>query len=446
MSSTIDYYEILGVEKTATATEIKKAYRKAALKYHPDKNPDDKEAPEKFKEVTAAYEVLSDEIKREEYDNGPSMPEFGFGGAGADADFDAQDFFDFFNRMNGDGPRRNNHGGGGGFHRGGHHYGAQAKTEDAHLNVNVTLQDLFKGKVVKVNSTRDVLCRACHGTGAKPNSTPRPCAICKGDGYTKKLRRVGPGMVTQDYVECKNCGATGKVHRTKDKCKKCDGKGLSEETKILEFNIPKGSKSGDSVTLEGESDEALHKTPGDVILTFVQTPHPVFERKGDDLYADLEIPLIESLCGFSRVILKHLDGTGIKISVPRGKVLRPNDFVKVIGQGMPILNSDLRGDLYLKIIVIFPKDNWCVDSSDILRLKNALPEEQAHKFNNVDVSHNDVNDAEFEIVKSEALTKNGHAGAENSNDDDDSEFGYTNGGGFKGRQSDFEEEANCTTQ
>ncbi|GMM38124.1 Xdj1 protein [Saccharomycopsis crataegensis] len=442
MSVEVDYYEILGVEKTATNIEIKKAYRKAALKYHPDKNPDEK-AAEKFKEITAAYEVLSDEVKRNDYDAGGvngGMPDFGFGG---ENDYSAQDFFDFFNEMNMGGGgaggaghtngSRNAHG-----RRHGSHY-QQGKTEDAHLNVNVTLQDLFKGKVVKINSTRDILCRICHGTGSKPNAVPKNCAVCKGEGFTRKLRRVGPGMVTTDYTECKNCGATGKVFRSKDKCKKCDGSGLTEEKKILEFNIPKGSKSGDSVTLEGESDEAPNKKAGDVILTFVQTDHPIFERKDNDLYANLNVSLIESLCGLSRIVMKHLDGTGIKLSIPKGKVLRPNDYVKVWGQGMPILNSDLRGDLYLKVVVEFPRDGWCVDSTDIDRLKASLPESQFQKPKSFDVPFNDINDADYQIISETILPKNAETESEEG-------FGYTNGGGFKGRQNDFTEEGNCTTQ
>lgn len=427
----LNYYEVLGVEKHADGSEIKKAYRKAALKYHPDKNPD-LNTEDKFKEITTAYEILSDEIKRMEYnarlEGGGPAPEFGFGG---DGDFEAQDFFNFFNHMNGGGQKSRRPNGRG---------AEKQTTDDAHLNVKVTLEDLFKGKIVKINSTRDILCRVCHGSGAKAKSVPKNCAICKGNGYVRKLRRVGPGMVTQDYVDCKNCGATGKVFKTKDKCKRCNGKGLSEETKILEFSIPKGSVSGDEVVLKGESDEAINKKPGDVILKFVQTPHAVFERVLDDLYADIELSLNEALCGFRRAVLTHLDGTGIRLSVPQGKVVRPNDTIKVAGQGMPVSGSDLRGSLFLKVKVVFPPDHWCSDTSDISRLKAVLPEEGYGKFNDVDVTYNNIHDVNY-IILSEAEEHARHQAEE-----EEEETGYTNGGGYRGEEADFVEETSCATQ
>lgn len=406
----MDPYAILDIPPDATAQDIKKAYRKAALRCHPDKNPAP-DAAEEFKKITAAYEMLRDEAARAAYDSAQNGT---FADTFDDTDFSPQDFFNFFNDMKRPGAR------------------AVKRTPDAHLDVKVLLRDLFKGKVVKINSSRKVLCRGCRGSGYSPKSVPQTCKSCKGQGAVRRVRRVGPGMVTTDYVDCKHCHALGKVYREKDRCKKCDG-GLVEEKKILEFNIPKGSKLGDNVVLEGELDQAFNMETGDVILRFVQEEDEVFERKGNDLHAEVQVSLVEALCGFLRVVMKHLDGTGIRVTVPLGKVLRPGDYLKVTGQGMPILNSDLRGDLYLRVNVIFPEDGWCVDLQDVKRLQNVLP---GIRMANVDVPKNDVNDVQYTVVREEGVKVP---------QDTEEEAGYTNGGGFRGQENDFVE-GGCATQ
>lgn len=393
---TLDLYEILEVDVSASNAEIKKAYRKLALKYHPDKaTEDDREQSEtRFKEISHAYEVLIDETRRQEYDtygttdgrrtggegfdyNGNPFEDF-YGGA--QQDFSANDFYNFFNNM----------GGAGGPPGGPGRSRSKPRTKDAELEVDVTLEDLFKGKVIRTTSTRDIVCTHCKGSGAKKNAVMKKCGVCEGEGSVRKIRRVGPGLVTQDYIECETCHGVGKIYRSKDKCKKCLGKRVIDETKILEFEILKGSKSGESIVLTKESDEYPGKETGDVVMTFHCKEHAIFTRKGDDLFAKYKIPLVDSLCGFSKVLVKHLDGRGIQVSTPKGKVIRPGDYIKIKNEGMPVKHdpkknswfsssAGKRGDLYIEIDIEFPPDNWYLEKNDILKAKNLLPNDLQNK-------------------------------------------------------------------
>lgn len=384
-------YEVLEVETSATDIEIKKAYRKLALRYHPDKvGTDEREEAEiKFKEVSQAYEILSDEDKRRNYDmygttDGPEMGNGYHGHSenpfdnmfGGQQEFGADDFYNFFNNMNGGPP--------GGAARPG-----KPRTKDAEMNVDVTLEDLFNGKVIKITSTRDIICGHCHGSGAKKSAISRKCGVCDGEGTVRKIRRVGPGLVAQDYVDCSTCSGSGKIYRTKDRCKKCLGKKVVDETKILEFEIEKGSTSGELIVLKGESDQYPGKETGDVVLTYTCMEHATFTRKQNDLHAKFTISLVESLCGFLRVVAHHLDGRKIKIATPAGKVIRPGDYIKIVGEGMPIKNllrrwfrlSASRGDLYVKMDIEFPQDSWYLEKNDLVKMRNLLPTEVSTKQN-----------------------------------------------------------------
>ncbi|EGV63230.1 DnaJ-like protein xdj1 [Yamadazyma tenuis] len=378
-----DLYEILGVTSSADSSAIKKAYRRLALQYHPDKvtEHEREEAEIKFKEVSHAYEILIDEEKRNHYDiygttddsnPFPGEQEFhgnpydNFFGQGGSAEFGANDFANFFNGMNMNGNRKGQQ-------------GKPNKTPNAEIDVDVTLEDLYKGKIIKITSTRNIICTHCKGTGAKKNAVAKQCAKCEGKGKATKITRVGPGLVTQTTVDCTTCKGSGKVFSTKSYCKKCKGTMLIEEVKILEFEILKGSMGGESITLKGESDEYPGKETGDVVMTLSCKEHRVFERKEIDLYCDMKIPLVDALCGFSRIVVKHLDGRAIKVTTPKGKVIRPGDYIKIKGEGMPIKSSDSwfsrasKGDLYIKVDIEFPKDNWYLERNDLLKLKNVLP-------------------------------------------------------------------------
>ncbi|CUM64793.1 uncharacterized protein PRCAT00002405001 [Priceomyces carsonii] len=404
-----DLYEILEIESSASSSEIKRAYRKLALKFHPDKvtEGDRETAESRFKEISHAYEVLIDEVKREEYDlygttgdKGPYSEGFSgnpfenfYGGHQSGQEFDANDFYQFFNGMNGSGQQYRDHNSG---------RSAASRTDDARLEIEVTLEDLYKGKIVRTTSTRDIICDHCKGTGAKKNALSKKCSACEGNGYVTRIRRIGAGLVTQEHVKCEKCDASGVIYRPKDKCKKCKGKKVVEETKILEFEILKGSKSNESIILKGESDQYPGMVTGDVILTFKCTDHPVFSRKGDDLFTKYKIPLVDALCGFSRVLVKHLDGRGIFVSTPKGKVIRPSDFIRIKNEGMPIKVNDSsswfrgsqsrRGDLYIEIDIEFPQDSWYLEKNDISKIKNLLPNKLLNK-----------RDAEKQLINEESL-------------------------------------------
>lgn len=386
----VDLYEILEVQLSATDGEIKKAYRKLALRYHPDKveEHEREDAELKFKEISRAYEILSDETKRLEYDLYGSTDNAGAPGMGgyssnpfdhayASQDFHPDDFYNFFSNMNTGGPRSN----------GSRPQKAQERTEDAKMDVDITLEDLYKGKTYKITSTRNIICPTCTGTGARKKAMHKECAACQGQGNTVKIKRVAPGIASKFFVTCESCDGTGRVVRPKDKCKGCHGSKVVEETKILEFEIAPGSHDGESVVLAGESDQYPGKQTGDVILTIHCKEHETFTRKGDDLYIKYKITLVEALSGFSKVVGVHLDSRAIHFTSTKGKVIRPGDFLRIAGEGMPIKKDASRwfhsgpkkGDLFVAVEVEFPSDNWYLEKNDLVKLLNLLPTELADK-------------------------------------------------------------------
>lgn len=267
----------------------------------------------------------------------------------------------------------------------------------------VTLEELYKGKTVKFASTKNVICSHCKGTGGKEKAKPATCERCKGNGVTVGLRQVGPGLVTQERVICDACSGTGKIFKEKDRCKKCKGKRTTSEKKVLEIYIPRGAREGERIVLEGEADQVPDQTPGDIVFTLVEEDHDVFQRAGDDLSAELDITLAEALIGFSRVVLKHLDGRGIHINHPQGKVLKPGQTLKVAGEGMPLKKSDLKGDLYLVVKVEFPEDGWTEDPASFGGLQRILPKpEPAIEASEIDDVEFD-SDADIEDVSSHPL-------------------------------------------
>ena len=335
----------------------------AALQHHPDKVAEDQRvvADVKFKAVSQAYEILHDEEKREMYDTqGMSAfdPSRG-GGMGPDVDF--SDFFSMFGMGGGMPP---------GFGPG---PGRPRRGRDEEQQYNITLEELYKGKTVKFASTKNIICSHCNGTGGKEKAKPQTCERCKGQGLTIGLRQVGPGLVTQERIVCETCSGSGKIFKEKDKCKKCKGKRTTSEKKVLEIYIPRGAREGERIVLEGEADQVPDQTPGNIVFTLVEEDHDVFQRAGDDLSAELEVTLVEALTGFSRVVLKHLDGRGIHLNHLQGKVLRPGQVLKIPGEGMPKKRSDEKGDLYLVVKIEFPEDGWTKDEGAFSSLQNILP-------------------------------------------------------------------------
>lgn len=360
------YYKILGVEKTATIAEIKKAYKKLALKNHPDRGGDSA----KFQEIGEAAEVLCDEEKRALYDKYGKEGLEGGGGGHENAD-------DIFSMFFGGGRGRGRQG--------------PTRGEDITHPLKASLEDLYNGKTVKLAINRNKLCEECDGRGGK-EGCEKSCYDCQGRGMKVQLRQIGPGMVQQVQSACSTCSATGKIMNEKDKCKSCNGKKTYKDRKILEVAIEKGMKHGQKIKFADEADELPGTVPGDVVFVVQEKDHDTFKRKGADLLCLQSISLTECLCGFTRVI-KHLDGRELVIKVPAGQIIKP-DQVKVIqGEGMPLHGSPFtKGKLFVVFKVQFP-DTLPADT--VKALCATLPhspqprlsgEEEECNLNNTDIS------------------------------------------------------------
>lgn len=357
--------------------------RQAALTSHPDKVPEEQrnEAEIRFKAVSQAYEILSDDSKRDLY-NQHGMAAFekgaGMGPGGVDMDDILAQMFGM--GMGGAGPGRP-----GGPRR-------PKRGEDEEQQYEVTLEELYKGKTTHFSSTKNVVCGVCSGSGGKPNAKPKTCDTCKGSGTVRKLVQVGPGLVTQTAVPCGTCNGSGSFFKDKERCKKCKGARVVEQKKKLELYIPPGSREGDKIILQGEADQHPDQEPGDIVFHLVEVPHKTFRRAGADLAADLDITLAEALTGFNRVVLTHLDGRGISLKVeqPQGQILRPEQVLRVHGEGMPIKRSDAKGNLYLIVKIDFPEDGWIRDQAMVDTLRKLLPPPEAP------IKTKEVDEVEFE--------------------------------------------------
>jgi len=340
-----EFYKILGVSKDATDAEIKKAYKRGALKHHPDKGGD----PEKFKEFSEAAEVLMDEEKRALYDKyGKEGIEEGGGGGGSAEDVFAQMF--------GGGGRRGPRG--------------PQKGEDIVHNIKVSLEDLYNGKTVRLAISREKPCADCDGKGGKPGAE-KVCTDCNGRGVRVQLRQIGPGMVQQMQSTCPSCRGACKVIDEKDKCKTCKGKKVTKDRKVLEVHIEKGMKSGHKIKFSGEADEIPGTVPGDVVIVVQQKEHERFKRKGADLVESIELTLSEALCGFTKVVT-HLDGRTLQIKVPPGEVTSHQAVKMIQNEGMPYHGSPFtKGRLFLVMNVKFPKK---LPLNIVSALQSALPE------------------------------------------------------------------------
>ncbi|CAJ2651607.1 unnamed protein product [Trifolium pratense] len=252
-------------------------------------------------------------------------------------------------------------------------YQRPSRGQDENQSYQVTLEELYKGKTVKFASTKNVICSHCKGSGGKERAKPVKCDRCKGKGFKFGLASVAPNTVTQTVVTCDSCNGSGKFFKEKDRCKKCKGKQTISDKKVLEIYIPKGSNAGDQIVLEGEADQVPNQEPGDIIFTLDQEDHEVFRRVQNNLSAEIHITLTEALTGFDRVVLKHLDGRGIRINHPPGKIMKPGQAIKIKGEGMPIKKSDCKGDLFIFVKIDFPDENWAKNSSSLTSLRQLIP-------------------------------------------------------------------------
>jgi len=324
-----DYYEVLGLHRDVEASEIKKAYRKLSLQYHPDKNPGE-ENEKRFVELANAYEVLSDPDKRRIYDQYGEEGLKGNGGASFTNPFDIFSSFGFHSQRQG---------------------GVQQhKAPDLEVDLEVTLRDLYLGRTFTVSHKKQVLCNKCRGTGAKKASDVTTCPGCKGTGMKVKVQQLGPGFVQQTQTTCDECGGKGK--KVTSTCPHCGGKKVESGEESITVMVERGMQDGQRITFETEGDEAPDITPGDLHFKIVTVPHKKFIRKGDDLHFSLTISLLEALVGFSKKI-KHLDGHSVDIE--RTEVTKPGQIITISGEGMPVHTFPSQtGDLHIEITVKFP--------------------------------------------------------------------------------------------
>ncbi len=328
-----DYYEVLCVERTASEVEIKKAYRRLAMKHHPDRNPDDTEAEAKFKEAKEAYEVLSDAQKRAAYDQfGHAGVEQGAGMGGGPGGNFSDIFGDVFGDIFG--------GGGGGGHRGERVY----RGADLQYNLELSLEEAVHGKTVKIRVPTYVKCNKCNGSGAKKGSSPETCSTCHGVGQV----RMQQGFFSLQQT-CPTCHGTGKV--IKDPCDACHGEGRIQEHKTLSVKVPAGVDTGDRIRLSNEGEAGQNGgPPGDLYVHVHVKPHDIFTREGSDLYCEVPINIATAALG-GTLEVPTLDGR-ITLKVPpetqSGKLFRLRN------KGVRSVRGGVQGDLLCRVIVETP--------------------------------------------------------------------------------------------
>ena len=347
-----DYYEVLGVDKSASADEIKKAYRKLAVKYHPDKNPGDKEAEEKFKEAAEAYSVLSDADKKARYD------QFGHAGVeGAGPDFSGgfgnlNDILnDLFGGAFGGGfGGFNGFGGGFGGARGGQRQQRVYRGRDIRVRVKLTLEEIAKGVEKEISIEKSVPCTECGGKGAKNSSDIKTCSACNGTGQVQRVANSIFGQ-TVTYSTCQQCGGEGKV--VTNPCRSCGGTGLVRKRETIKVKIPAGVEAGMQLTIQGEGHAAKNNgINGDLLVVIEEQEHPDLKREGNNLYYTKIISLPDAILG-AEVEVPCLDGP-YKIKVDAGT--QSGTVVRLRNKGLPTVNGyGGTGDMYVKFAVWIPK-------------------------------------------------------------------------------------------
>lgn len=345
MADKKDYYEVLGVDRSAGEDEIKKAYRKMAKKYHPDLHPGDEEAEKNFKEVNEAYEVLSDSEKKSRYDqfgHAGVDPNFGAGGGGfggfGGADFgDLGDIFgSFFGGGFGGGRRADPN--------------APRRGNDTSASVVLTFEEAAKGCAKKIKVTRIENCTDCDGSGAEKGTKPTSCPTCHGTGRINVVQRTPFGQM-QTQRACDDCRGTGK--RIEKPCKTCNGKGRIRHTTEREINIPAGVDDGQYIRVGGAGDMGINGGPaGDLNVNIGVRPHPIFERDGFDVFCEIPVTFTQAALG-ADIVVPTLDGK-VKFTIHEGT--QPGDEFKLKGKGIQRLRYSGRGDQYVKIQVEVPKN------------------------------------------------------------------------------------------
>ena len=334
-----DYYEVLGVNKSAQKEEIKKAYRKLALKYHPDKNKGDKSAEEKFKEASEAYHVLSDDKRKASYDQFGHAAFQGAGSQGGFSNFDfSSSFSDIFEDVFGDL-------GDFGFSSGRARRRSNNRGNDLRYDISIDLNDAFSGIEKKINYTNYKKCKTCTGSGAKPGSKPTACSYCGGQGKV----RSSQGFFTIQQT-CPQCGGDGE--KITNPCNNCSGIGKLQSNESVSVKIPKGVDDGTRIRLAGKGEAGSRGGGnGDLYLFVSVQPHSIFKRSEENLYYELPISIADAALG-TTVEVPSIDGGKTKIKIPSGT--QTGKQLRLRGKGMPILRRNIYGDLYIRIITEVP--------------------------------------------------------------------------------------------
>ncbi|MCB1614371.1 MAG: molecular chaperone DnaJ [Pseudomonadales bacterium] len=366
-----DFYEVLGVEKNADEKEIKKAYRRLAMKYHPDRNPDDSAADAKFKEATEAYEVLTNAEKRAAYDRfGHAGVDPSMGGAAGQGDFGG--FGDIFSDVFGDIF--------GGSSGGGRRRGGPSRGSDLRYNLDLDLEQAVKGATVNIRVPTLVHCKTCSGSGAKPGSSPKKCNTCNGMGQVRMQQ--GFFSVQQTCPECRGKGTV-----ISDPCADCHGQGLVEEEKKLSVKVPAGVDTGDRIRLAGEGEAGSDGgPPGDIYVQVRLREHDIFQRDGKNLYCEVPISIIDAALG-GELEVPTLDGR-VKLKIPAET--QTDKLFRLRGKGVTPIRGGTTGDLLCRVVVETPV-NLNKEQKDLLR---QLQESMSGNH------HSPKKDSWFERVKS----------------------------------------------
>ena len=341
MAEKRDYYEVLGVSKSASDSELKSAYRKLAKKYHPDMNPGDKEAEAKFKEASEAYSVLSDPDKRRQYDQfGHAAFEGGAGGGAGGFDFSGMDMSDIFGDIFGD------------FFGGGRsraQSNGPMKGQNLHHTIRITFEEACFGTEKELDLPLQDECESCHGTGAKAGTTPETCSKCGGKGQVVFTQQSLFGMV-RNVQTCPDCRGTGKIIR--EKCPDCHGSGYITRKRKISVTVPAGIDNGQSIRIREKGDPGVNGGPrGDLLVEVAVSRHPIFQRQGIDIYSSAPITFAQAALG-GDVRIKTVDGE-VEYTVKPGT--QTDTRIRLRGRGVPSLrNKSIRGDQYVTLVVQVP--------------------------------------------------------------------------------------------
>ncbi len=367
-----DYYEVLGVPKTADADSIKKAYRKLAMQYHPDRNPDDKTAEEKFKEAAEAYEILSDPDKRARYDRmGHAAFEQGGGFGGGGTHFrSAEDIFQAFGDIfggGGDNPF------GSFFSGGGNRRGQSPRGTNLRIKVRLTLEEIAKGVDKKIKVKKQVVCQTCNGSGAKDRNAVTTCSTCRGAGYVRQQRQTFLGVM-ETTAACPTCNGSGQIITSK--CGSCNGDGVVYGEEMIDLSIPAGVAEGMQLSVQGKGNAAPKGgLAGDLVVSIEEVAHEHFQRDGMNVVYPLFISFADAALG-TKVEVPTLDGR-VKLTVPSGT--QSGKVFRLEGKGLPAVQSYGKGDQLVVVNVWIPKaEKLTSEERHLLEKLRQMPNFQTH--------------------------------------------------------------------